>query len=974
MLHACFVRSDFARAAIRSIDTSAALAQPGVHFVFTAADLNPDVKEQWHTSIGAASPETPRPPLAEDEVRFVGDPVALVVADTRTLAEDAAELVEVDYEPLPAVVDYTEAEHADVLVHEAHGSNVIGELNGLPASALEDVFAAAAHVARETIFQQAYAPVPMEGRGLVVDYSRASGDLTIYAATQTPHEVRLFCSRLLGMPEHRIRVVMRDTGGGFGQKVMVQRDEMCLMLAARKVGAPVKWVEDRRENLLAAGKSRHEHADVQMAFDADGAIQAAHIDFVSDCGAYPTPWPVGPAAAVGMLFPGPYRVPRAGFATKSVYTNTVGRTAYRGPWQFETLAREVLLDIAARQMGIDPVDLRRRNLLRPDELPYANANGMPYDSITPLETFEQALEMLDYDAFRARAGRRRAPPAATSAWACRRTSSRRRPGYGVYGSEAATIRIEPSGVVNVYVAGGSTGNSIETTVVQLTADALGVNIEDVHTIQGDTAVTGFGAGAAGSRSGSMTAGAVRETATILRERIRAIAAHKLEAAIDDIELGDSRASVRGTPSIGITFAELAALAYFQPAVAAARDPGRARGERALHRRHAHRLGERHPRVHVRGRRHDRTGHAAALHRERGLRPDDQPERRRGSDRGRLRAGHRRRAVRGAGVRRGRQPARDDVHGLPAPDRGRHPDDRVRAHRDAERRPGRPQGRRRRRRHRRAAGRRQRGGRRALAVRRDGDPPAADTVAHRRAPGSVHQRGDVIVTTTAGVSYDPYDIAVNADPYPVFRRLREEAPLYYNEQYDFFAVSRYDDVERGLKDRETYISGRGAILELIKADLEMPPGVIIFEDPPIHTVHRGLLVAGVHPEEDERARAAGARVLRREPRPARRHRPVRLRRRPRRADADARDRHAARDPGAGPGGDPRARRRVAAHRSGRTHDELRGHDPERRDLRRLHRLARRASVRRPDDRAAERRVRGRDREPRAGSRARRSSPT
>jgi carbon-monoxide dehydrogenase large subunit len=355
MLHACFVRSPFPRAAIRAVDTSAARALAGVHVVFTAADLNPGVHEQWHTSVGPQSPETPRPPLAEDEVRFVGDPVALVVAESRYLAEDAAELVEVDYEPLPAVVDYAAAEHADALVHEAHGSNVIGEMAGPPAAVLDEVFASAAHVVSETIHQQAYAPVPIEGRGLVVDHSPATGDLTIYSATQSPHEVRLFCSRLLGLPEHRIRVVMRDTGGGFGQKIMVQRDEMCLMLAAPLVGLPVKWVEDRRENLLAAGQSRHEHAAVKMAFDGDGAIQAAQIDFVSDCGAYPTPWPVGTAAVVGSLFPGPYRVPKASFTTKSVYTNTVGRAAYRGPWQFETLAREVLLDIAARQMGMDPV-------------------------------------------------------------------------------------------------------------------------------------------------------------------------------------------------------------------------------------------------------------------------------------------------------------------------------------------------------------------------------------------------------------------------------------------------------------------------------------------------------------------------------------------------------------------------------------------------------------------------------------------
>jgi carbon-monoxide dehydrogenase large subunit len=563
MLHAYFVRSPYARAAIRNIDVSVALALPGVHAVFTAADLNPGVKEQWHTSIGPQSPETPRPPLADGEVRFVGDPVTLVIASTRTIAEDAADLVEIDYEPLTPVVDYTEAEHAAELVHGHHGSNVIGEIAGLPVSALEDVFAASAHVTTATIYQQACAAVPMEGRGLVVDYARATGDLTIYAATQSPHEVRLFCSRLLGMPEHRIRVVMRDTGGGFGQKIMVQRDEMCLMLAAPKVDAPVKWVEERRENLLAAGQSRHEHGTVKMAFDADGAIQAAHIDFVSDCGAYPTPWPVGPAAAVGMLFPGPYRVPRAGFTTKTVYTNTVGRTAYRGPWQFETLAREVLLDIAAREMGIDPVELRGRNLLRRDDLPYTNPNGMSYDAISPMETFEQALAMLDYDAFRKEQAEAREVGRYVGVGLSNYVEPST-PGFGYYATEGATIRIEPSGTINVYIAGGSTGNSIETTVIQLAADALGANIQDVNTIQGDTAVTGFGAGAAGSRSGSMTAGAVRETATILRERLVAIAAHRLEAAVADIELVGSRASVRGTPAIGISLREMAALAYFNP--------------------------------------------------------------------------------------------------------------------------------------------------------------------------------------------------------------------------------------------------------------------------------------------------------------------------------------------------------------------------------------------------------------------------
>ena len=386
---------------------------------------------------------------------------------------------------------------------------------------------------------------------------------------------------------------------------MVQRDEMCLMLAAPKVGAPVKWVEDRRENLLAAGQSRHEQADVKMAFDADGAIQAAYIDFVSDCGAYPTPWPVGPAAAVGMLFPGPYRVPRAGFTTKTVYTNTVGSHRVPRPVAVRDAGAAKCCSTSRRaEMDMDPVDLRRRNLLRPDDLPFANPNGMRYDNIAPLETFEQALAMLDYEAFRSEQAEARKAGRHLGVGVSNYVEPST-PGFGTYGTEAATIRVEPSGTVNVYIAGGSAGNSLETTVVQLAADALGVNIEDVNTIQGDTAVTGFGAGTGGSRSGSMTAGAVRETAAILRDRIRAIAAHKFEAAVEDIELAGSRASVRGTPAIGITFGELAALAYFAPSSLPPGVPAGLEASARVHRGDVVGVGERDPRVHVRGRRDHR---------------------------------------------------------------------------------------------------------------------------------------------------------------------------------------------------------------------------------------------------------------------------------------------------------------------------------------------------------------------------------
>ena len=561
MLHVCFVRSPIARARLGAIDASAALALPGVHAVLTAADINPGVYEQWYSMMGKDVPDTPRPPLAVGEVRFVGDPVALVVADNRYLAEDAADLVVVDYDPLPPVVDYVTAQESDALVHDAYAANVAGSLGAAVSDELASVFASAAHHVQVPIYQQAYAPVPMETRGMVAEW--VGDELTVWAATQAPHEVRMFLARLLGIGEHQIRAIMRDTGGGFGQKVVPMREEMCIGLAAMKLRACLKWIEDRRENLVAAGMSRHEHGDAQFAFDADGRIVGAHIDHVQDVGAYPTPWPVGTAAAVGMLFPGPYRVPAAGWRTTSVFSNTSGRSAYRGPWQFESVAREVLLDIAARRMAIDPVELRRRNLLRRDEFPCSNANGMPYSDVTPTETFEQALSILDYEQFRKEQEQARAAGRYLGVGTCTYLEPTTA-AMPYYGTEGATIRVEPSGKVNVYLAGGSTGNSLETAAVQLTADALGVDIADVRTIQGDTAVTPFGGGTGGSRSGSMIAGAVGETAAIIRERIVSIAAEMMEAAVDDIELAGSRAFVRGSPTDTVSLADIADVAYFQP--------------------------------------------------------------------------------------------------------------------------------------------------------------------------------------------------------------------------------------------------------------------------------------------------------------------------------------------------------------------------------------------------------------------------
>jgi carbon-monoxide dehydrogenase large subunit len=333
MVHACFVRSPFAHARINGIDASAALELPGVHAVFTAEDLNPDVREAWHAVAGRDVADTPRPPLAEGEAKFVGDPVALVIADSRYLAEDAVDLVVVDYEPLPAVADFRRAiGGADAgvpVVHEAYPDNVAGGMAGMPPD--EELFSAAAHVVSENVYQQTYVPVPIETRGMVAEWTATTGELTIWASTQTPHELRAFAARLLGIPAQHVRVIMRDTGGGFGQKVVPMREDMCILLAARKAPGALKWIEDRRENLMSAGQSRHVNGMARMAFDDDGNFLAVDIDFVQDVGSYPTPYPVLTTAAIGMFFPGPYRVPKASFAYKTVFSNTAGLHAYHGP-------------------------------------------------------------------------------------------------------------------------------------------------------------------------------------------------------------------------------------------------------------------------------------------------------------------------------------------------------------------------------------------------------------------------------------------------------------------------------------------------------------------------------------------------------------------------------------------------------------------------------------------------------------------
>jgi carbon-monoxide dehydrogenase large subunit len=569
MLHAAFVRSDLPRARIVRIDADEARAMPGVHAVLTGADLNPGVGSMqptmWAASAAPPGLCAPVTPLAGDDVRFVGDPVAIVVAESRYVAEDACELVDVEYEMLDPIVDYETAADATDLVHSELDSNVAMDVGGPASPDLEATFASAAHVITETLHQHRHTNVPMETRGVVASYTPSTGELDVELSTQNPHEVRQVCSRFLGVPEQRIRVRGADVGGGFGQKYFVQRDELSVIAAAHKIGRSVKWIEDRRENLIASNHARADAITVRMALDDEGHILGAHLDHLEDCGAMPVGGTGGTGAFAAMLFTGPYKVPQLGFRSRQIWTNTCGRGAYRGPWMLESVAREEMMDLVARQLGIDPLELRRRNVLQQEDLPYTMPGGMPLDNVTLSETLEQAVEIIGYDAFRTEQRRAFDGEGRLLGIGIGLYAEPTSMGSGNLGVETATVRVQPSGKVTVMLGTGSHGQGVETTMTQVVAEYLGVEIADVVVIQGDTATSPFGAGTGGSRTAVIAGGAAREASLEVREKALQIAAHLIEAAPEDLEMEDGRITVRGTPAKGVTLAEVARVALNSPA-------------------------------------------------------------------------------------------------------------------------------------------------------------------------------------------------------------------------------------------------------------------------------------------------------------------------------------------------------------------------------------------------------------------------
>jgi carbon-monoxide dehydrogenase large subunit len=558
-LHAAFLRSEVASARLGAIDTSAAEALDGVVAVFTGEHLNGDAHQMYWGIMGPQMPMAG--PLAPGRVAYVGDPIALVIAVDRYLAEDAVDLIEVDFEPTTPVVDYhTAAGMTDHLVHPEAGSNAMVAVPFTAMSPdLEEAFAQADHVVEATIESHRYIAVPMEPRGIVASWHPGTDELDVVISTQSVHDVRAFCARMLAVPEANVSVTMRDVGGGFGSKMLIGREEVATVLAAHRLGATVKWIEDRRENLISAPHSRNESAALRVAVDDDGTIQAITAESQCDLGAYPAAG--GPMDS--QLLPGPYKIPRLGFSMEMTWSNTMGKGPYRGPWMFETTAREMMIDIVARRIGMDPAELRRRNILRATDLPFTSPGLKEFQEITPGETLDQALEMLDYDGFRKEqdAARQDGRYLGVGIACYVEPTTMAFPGGS---SEGATVRVEQSGKVSVYLSTSSHGQSVETTMAQLVADELGVDYDDVTIIQGDTRSTPFGAGTGGSRTATLAGGAARAASVNVRDKILAIAAYLMEAAPEDMELADGRASVRGTPSRGMPLAEVAQKAYMSP--------------------------------------------------------------------------------------------------------------------------------------------------------------------------------------------------------------------------------------------------------------------------------------------------------------------------------------------------------------------------------------------------------------------------
>lgn len=571
MLWMSFVRSPEAHARIVSIDTSAAAARDGVVAVFTGADMS-DLGGPLPMAWAPPGVEVNNPehwPLARDEVNHVGDPVAVVIGEDRYAVSDAAEDVIVEYEPLPAVVDPEQAIAGGALVHESLGTNKVHEWT-LAGGDVEAGFAEADVIVERRVVNHRIAGAPIECRGVIADYR--AGALTLHTSTQVPHFVRLFMALLLGLTEDQVRVIAPDVGGGFGQKLQVYGEELTACWAAKRLGRPVKWVETRTENMAVAHQGRDQIAQVRMGARRDGTITAWHVKILADFGAYNMILtPLIPSLGA-FVMGGCYKIPNVRTDIIGVFTNKCPTDAIRGAGRPEaTQMIEVTLDQLAHELGMDPVEIRRRNFIPKEDFPAATATGVVYDSGDYHGTLDRLLEHIDIAEFRAEQERLRAEGIYRGLGLCTWTeicglapSRITGPaGVGVQAGlwESAMVRVHNTGAVTVYTGTSPHGQGLDTAMAQIVADKLGVDAGAVDVIHGDTGTGPEGRGTYGSRSLATGGEAVAKCTDKVVAKAKQIVAAELEAAPEDIVVENGKFSVRGSPETGMALADIAGIAY-----------------------------------------------------------------------------------------------------------------------------------------------------------------------------------------------------------------------------------------------------------------------------------------------------------------------------------------------------------------------------------------------------------------------------
>ncbi|MFA5939476.1 MAG: xanthine dehydrogenase family protein molybdopterin-binding subunit [Sinimarinibacterium sp.] len=561
MLQVAFHRSPIARGRIKSIDLSAARELPGVYAVLTAPDLARRCKPEM-LSFFLAAPVVPVPLLAEDRVCYVGDPVAMVVAQDRYIAEDAAGLIVVEYEEEDPVVTLADARTGS-LVHPGTDSNIaaatgIEELD----EDLEAQLNNAPHLISIELKHQRISQSPMETRG-VVAAPQGAGELTIYLSCQGPQLAARWFAQAFDMPQTAIRVISKDVGGSFGLKGQPWREEVAVVVAAMILGRPLKWIEDRLENLTSANQAREQEMTLRVAFDHDGKLLASHADYGLNNGAYPQG--ADSNIAVMMFLWGAHKLPTFNFRARGWFTNTVGLAAYRGPWAIESLAREVLLDRAARKLGIDAIELRRRNLITRADQPCTTPMGLQLEDISPAECLEVLLEKVDVAAFRVeQAEARKQGRHLGIGFATYIEPTAGSTGVAVLISESAHIRIEPTGKVSAVVSTHSQGHGTQTTMAQVIAERLGVPFEDVAVYEDDSSRGGYGSGAYGSRQAVAGGGACIRAADLLVDKIKRAAAHLMHAKPEDVSIENGIVRAAGPKAQSSSLRAIAEIAYGEP--------------------------------------------------------------------------------------------------------------------------------------------------------------------------------------------------------------------------------------------------------------------------------------------------------------------------------------------------------------------------------------------------------------------------